>query len=433
MSTSTKIILFIMIVLAIAGGVYWYLFFYGPGNGEVVVPTSNNGTSGGFIPLNAPSGQNNQPTASTPEPSNNTETNATTTADSANQTPVPVLRLISSTPIGGYSASTTASSTVVRWIDRGRGNILEAKSDSNEITTLSNTILPRMYDSIWDKNLTAIIGSILPSNTDTPTTVYAKLNKQLATTTATSSENVTPFYLRGKNLPDNMLGYAVAPKGDKIFMLIKENNQSAGYIANFDGTSVTKIFTNPITQVKVEWPEDSTIAITTKASAGSSGYLYFINPKTGIWNKILGPITGLSTKVSHDGKRILASATGRDGGIITNIYNVGTTTPEDTTLRTLAEKCTWGKFYKELVYCATPSTPTSAVYPDDWYKGTITSYDKIWQLNAKNSDIRLVSSLINQADRTINAFNLNTDPKDDYLFFMNKDDLSFWSLDLNAH
>jgi L-threonylcarbamoyladenylate synthase len=84
-----------------------------------------------------------------------------------------------------------------------------------------------MYDSIWDKNLTAIIGSILPSNTDTPTTVYAKLNKQLATTTATSSENVTPFYLRGKNLPDNMLGYAVAPKGDKIFMLIKENNQIA--------------------------------------------------------------------------------------------------------------------------------------------------------------------------------------------------------------
>lgn len=431
MSTTTKFILLIMIVLAIAGGVYWYLFFYGPGNGEVIQPT-NNGTSGGFIPLNAPSGQG----LASPDSENNIPTNEIgvgSTTPSTVEATVPTLRLISDSPVGGYSASTTASTTIIRWVDRGRGNILETKSDSSEIITLSNTILPRIYDSVWDKNLTAIIGSMLPSNTDTPTTVYAKLNKQATTSVATSSENVTPYFLRGKNLPDNMLGYAVSPKGDKILMIIKENNQSVGYIANFDGTSVVKIFTNPITQLVVEWPEESTIAITTKASSKTNGYLYFINPKTGVWKKILGPILGLSTKVSHDATKILASASIRGGGIVTNIYTVGTTTPTDTTLRTLAEKCTWGKFYKELLYCATPSTPALPNYPDDWYRGTITSYDKIWQFNTKNSDIRLVSSLINQADRSINVFNLNTDPRDDYLLFMNKDDLSFWSLDLNAN
>lgn len=421
-----------MIILTIAGGVYWYLFFYGPGNGEVIPPT-NNGTSGGFIPLNAPDGQGLSSPNTTPDTQTGPDSTDPATPITTEQGSVPTLRLISSTPVGGFGASTTASTTIIRWIDRGRGNVMEATTDSTEILTLSNTLLPRIYDSIWDKNLTAIIGSILPSNTDISTTVYAKLNKQTATTTATSSENITPYFLRGKNLPDNMLGYAVSPKGDKIIMIIKENNQSVGYIANFDGTAVTKIFTNPITQLVVEWPEESTIAITTKASAKISGYLYFVNPKTGVWRKMLGPTFGLSTKVSHDAKRILTSATGRNGQVITNIYNVGTTTAVDTTLRTLAEKCTWGKFYKELVYCATPSVPTTAIYPDDWYKGIVTTYDKIWQLNASNSDIRLVSSLIAQSDKSINVFNMNTDPKDDYLLFMNKDDLSLWSLDLSTN
>lgn len=431
MSTTTKIILFVLILLGIAGGVYWYLFFYGPGSGTPIVQPTNNGISGGFIPLNPAGGDTNNPTG-TPSSDNPNTTTTTTTPSTVENSPLPALRLLSETPIGGYSASTTASSTIVRWIDRGRGNILEARSDTTEITTLSNTLIPRMYDSVWNQNLTALVGSVLQTNTDTVTTVYAKLNVQTATTTtASSTENITPYFLRGKNLPENMIGYAVNPKGDKIFMLIKENNQSAGYIGNFDGTAVTKIFVNALTQLKAEWPEENTIAITTKASASANGFLYFINPKTGIWKKVLGPIVGLGTKVSRDAKKILASQTGKTGEMNTYIYTVGTTTPAYTTLRTLAEKCTWGKFYKELVYCATPAVPTPATYPDDWYKGTITTYDKIWQLNTKDNDVRLVSSLINQADRSINVFNISTDPKDDFLLFMNKDDLSFWSLDLN--
>ena len=260
MSATSKIIIFVMIILGIAGGVYWYLFFYGPGNGEVINNPTNNGTTGGFIPLNAPNGQRNTGGNSNADTgtTNNTTTNATSTVE---QAPVPALRLLSESPIGGFGASTTASTTIIRWIDRGRGNIMEARSDTPDSVTLSNTILPRVYDSIWDKNLTSLVGSILPANTDTQTTVYARLNKQTATSTATSSENVTPFFLRGKNLPENMLGYAVSPKGDKIIMIIKENNQSVGYTANFDGTSVTKIFTNPITQLVVEWPEESTICL----------------------------------------------------------------------------------------------------------------------------------------------------------------------------
>ncbi len=424
----SKIIILIVLLLLIAGGVYWYMFFYGPGNGNPGTNSiPNNGSSGGFVPIGGPTGNPNSDQTQNQNNTINDNPNPATTTQSTN-TPRQTLRLLSKEPVGGYGASTTASSTIIRWIERGRGNVLETRGDTDEIITLSNTVLPRMYDSIWNKDLSSLIGTLLPANSDTPNVVFAKLNKQSTSTLATTT-NVTPYNLRGKNLPDNMLAYAISPKKDRLFMLIKENSQGVGYISKFDGTSVTKIFAQPLTQVVVEWPEENNIAITTKAGSSVSGYLYFINPKTGIWKKIIGPITGLATKVSKDAKYVLTSSTGKEQNIVTNIYKVGSTTPIETTLRISAEKCTWGNFYKELLYCATPSIPTNGTYPDDWYKGIISSNDKIWQYNIKSADVRLIANLLN-SNSLINAFNLNTDNKDDYLFFMNKDDLSLWSLDL---
>jgi hypothetical protein len=99
-------------------------------------------------------------------------------------------------------------------------------------------------------------------------------------------------------------------------------------------------------------------------------------------------------------------------------------------VNTLADKCVWGNFYKEIVYCAVPSQPIAALYPDDWYKGNVSFTDKIWQINASTEEIHLVSPIVDQSDRTIDAFNLGLDTRDDFLFFMNKKDLSLWSFDL---
>jgi hypothetical protein len=464
-SRSTTIITIVILLLIVAGGVYWYLFFYGKGNVVTPVVTGSR-PSNGFTPFStAPGTTGGGETTTNNTNDNQNQTTSGTTTNSG--TPIPSLRLLSNTPIGGYGASTTATTTIVRWVDRGRGNVFEAKGDTLEIATLSNTILPRMYSSVWNKNITAFIGSILTSNSDIPTTVYAQIRlqatptpiptpnpkqKTASSTVATSTNktasstdylistsenaaaisNLTPYELKGKNLPDNMIGYAVSPKGDKIFMMVKENKAGVGYIANFDGTSVVKILSTPLTQVNVEWPEETTIAITTKGTANLSGFLYFINTKTGAWKKVLGPTPGLSTKVSKDAKFVLASATNKNGSISTNIYKIGTTTPLDTTITTLADKCIWGNFYKEVVYCAVPSQIETAIYPDDWYKGLVSFTDKIWQVNVLTNEVHLVTTIVDQSDRIIDVFNLGLDPKDDFLFFMNKNDLSFWSFDLNA-
>lgn len=446
-----KIILILIALLIIAGAAYWY-FFMKAGTGGV---GGGIDTPGGFVPLDRPGGSfGGDP--GTVEPGQPGGSVSTTTLPGT-ALKIPTLRLLSDTPVGGYGASTTgkingpiaSSTTVVRWVDRGRGNIYEALGNTLDIATLSNTVVPKIYESLWNKNLTGFIAfgitedSDYDEGDDVLSGVYANLVKRVIprvatttsttspqTTSATTANTLTPYELKGKSLPENILTYAISPKKDKLFLLVNEGGSGAGYTMNFDGSSAVKIFTTPLTQVNVEWPTDTTLAITTKGAADSQGFLYFVDAKTGVWKKVLGPLPGLSTKTSTDAKRVFISAAGSANNIVSSIYNVTDGTGTDAVVRTLADKCVWGNFYKEMVYCAVPSQPIPGTYPDDWYIGTVSFVDKVWALNAATGEIKLISSIVDTSDRVVDVFNLGLDDRDDFLFFMNKNDLSLWSLDL---
>ncbi len=422
--STVKLIIFLVLIAAILGVGYWlYMLKTHP----AALPTSPTNGSGGFAPLSR-SGISGQTSSST---SNYKTTNNGGVAQQTN--PIPVLRLLSDTPVGGYGASTTASTTLVRWIDRGRGNIYEAKGNTLAIATLSNTLLPKVYNSIWNKAITAFIGPTIQGDSETPTYIYAELNNQAIAPAATSTRSIqtlTPFSLKGRSLPSNTIGYAVSPQKDKLFTLVQDTNGSVGYVSNFDGTKTAQIFTTPLTQFNVDWPSTNIITLINKGTADRASYLYFVDPKTGVWKKVIGPMNGLSAKVSVDGKKVFFSASGNNSDIVSGIYNVASSTMMDVVLRTLAEKCVWGNFYKDVVYCAVPFQNFPGTYPDDWYRGTVSTIDKVWQVNSVTGETKLVAPIIGQADRVIDMFNLGIDDKDNFLFFMNKNDLSLWSLDL---
>ena len=191
-------------------------------------------------------------------------------------------------------------------MDRGRGNIYEASYDSPVINTISNTVVPKIYESVWNRDLTAFIGSILQSDDSTWLAVYSRLVKQPTTT----DSQTTPFALKGEELPSNVVAYEISPKKDRVFTLTNDSGNGVGYVSNVDGSKLVKIFSTPLTQLNASWPSDNIIALTTKGSSSYSGYLYFVNPKTGAWTKVIGPVTGLSAVVSHDGKFVLWSGTG---------------------------------------------------------------------------------------------------------------------------
>lgn len=420
MKTKTPIIIIsLFILLALVAGAYWY-FFFNSDTGDELTDLNDPNPLSGFSPFDRQPIISRNPVA-TPAASGSPGAVPEATE---NIEDLPTLRLLSNTPVGGYGASTTATSTAIRWVDRGRGNVFESRQDETAIATLSNTILPRIYDSVWNKNLTAFIGSMMPEESDGPTVIFSELKKQ------STSSSTAPFALKGRNISDQVLAYAASPGGDKIFLMLDENGKGAGYVANFDGSRMARIFETPLTQVNVEWPEAQTISITTKGIASGDGFLYFVNPTTGTWNKVLGPVRGLSTKTSKDAKYVLASSADDRGNIITSIHSLATGKTEDATIRTLADKCAWGNFYKSLVYCGVPAQSVFGILPDDWYRGTVSFSDKIWAVDAKTGEVGLVSSLVDQSDRILDMFNLSLDAKDEFLFFMNKNDLSLWSFDL---
>jgi len=343
-------------------------------------------------------------------------------------TVIPILRKISEEPIGGYIASTTASSTIVRYIDRGTGHIYEAKDDTNIIEKLSNTTIPRVYESYWNNTADASIMRYMKEGTSVITNLYGEIN--LSSKTASTTDR-TPYETNGRIISSNIKELAISPKGDRVFTFNIEDGAGIGYISNMDGSKNMKIWDTPLTLMNVDWPEENTLIATTKATGASYGYSYFINAKTGVSNKILGGIVGLSTKASGDAENVLFSSGNNQNTISTFVYNKKDNNSKSIIFKTLAEKCVWSKISKNEIYCAVPSEFPTGMYPDDWYKGNVSLIDKIWHLNIDTGEVHLIADLFDLSKKFIDVVDMRLDPEENFLYFVNKNDLTLWSLDLN--
>jgi hypothetical protein len=441
MSKTTFTLIIIIVIIALVGGGYWF-YIKNTGiipnlNGNPVANTNSTGTGNIFSPL---AGNNvSRETTTGSNPSNTTGT--TSLQNQTNSSPVPTLRELSSTPVGGMSASTTGTTTVVRWIDRGTGYVYQVNSNSLAITELSNTTVPMIYQSFWNRNLNAFIFQSVDDTTNTVTTFYTVLSLS-PTSTSTNLSTNTSYQLRGEPLPSNITEIALNPEHTSVFTLalsgnsaendnLATDNSGIGYISQFDGSKKTEIFSTPLTQVNVEWPADNTITLTTKGFSDTPGFLYFVSPKTGVFTNILANVNGLDTLTNHDASLVLYSASGGTNGLITSVYDVKAGTTQTLAFNTLPEKCLWSSINKDDLICAVPSRIPSASYPESWYQGTISFSDSIWEINITTGEVHELADLAKLSGKQIDAENLTLDPKENFLYFINKRDLTLWSLGLD--
>ena len=99
--------------------------------------------------------------------------------------------------------------------------------------------------------------------------------------------------------------------------------------------------------------------------------------------------------------------------------------------KTLSDKCAWSKIKKDELFCGVPTEIPDAIYPDDWYKGSISFIDQIWHVNATTGEVHLLANLTQLSNKAIDVIDLALDPKENTLYFINKEDLNLWALDLN--
>lgn len=404
--TATIITVLLLIVLIFVGLWYWLFFEKGTQNIPTpVAPVSSNG----FTPLN-PSTPSQGQSTNTPT---TTPTQNTSTSTAANSPEQKKVRKIYQNPVAsGLYASSTASSSLVYFADRGNGHTYVADINIAQPEKISNTTILRVYESYWDKNAKNIILRYIREGSNAITTISSPISSEI----------------KAKSLSANILTMSISPKGDRVFTLEKTSDGSVGYISKIDSSVKTEIFGSPLSGWIVSWPEENTITLTTNASNKSPGYLYFLNVSNKAVTKILGPIYGLTTNTSRDAKKVFYSQY-VNGQTETKVYGVAEKSTQDTYLVTLPEKCIWSNLKKTSLYCAVPTQPVQNL-PDAWYKGTITATDQIWHLDTVSNTVNKVANLLEEAGSSIDAFGLTLDQKELGLFFINKTDLSLWAIDL---
>jgi len=142
-------------------------------------------------------------------------------------------------------------------------------------------------------------------------------------------------------------------------------------------------------------------------------------------------LSGLSILPNPTAQLILYSDLSSSGNLVTSLYNTKTTSSQDLPFVTLADKCVWSKLNPVNLFCAVPTSAPNGGYPDAWYKGTASTIDKMIEVDTDTGSVHNVSNLSQDAKTSIDAEWLALDPSERFLYFVNKKDLSLWSVDLN--
>ncbi|TAL48818.1 hypothetical protein EPN83_03445 [Patescibacteria group bacterium] len=394
----------ILIFLILLGG-GWY-FFFSKGNPEEK-------TGGSTSPFGTPpSGSQANVPVSVPSGGGEATQLQTQTFGA--------LRKISDVPVSGAGIFSAAGITFVRFIEAATGHVYESQPETGSVKKISNTTIPKIANVLWGPSGSLFLAQL--EKDEGIETFAATLTE--ATTSTTTSQEVGG--LRVKFLPVNISALALSPKGNQLFYVAKDSNGSRGYLGTAEGDKPALIWQSPLSEWTALWPKDDTIALTSKSSVLAPGYLFFLNPKTKNFSRVLRS-EGAFTSLTHLGGEWTIFSEGRQDLILLNLFNrkEGTT---QVSPATFPEKCVWSKLSVLILYCGVPRAALRGELPDQWYQGIVSFSDDIWKFNLETGETELVANLKDLSGGDIDIIDPQLSPREDLLLFRNKNDLTLWTL-----
>lgn len=428
MSRKLKIIITIIITLVLISLV-GFLFFY----------KNNNGETGTDIIKNAlPFGGGADETSNFIPTPINTETDGSLNEGSASS--LPKIFQLHKTAIAGafpfvVKTNKGEEKTLIRYLERGVGHIFETNMDTMEETRISNVTRLKIYEAVWgNSGKNVIIRYLDDTDGETIRSFLIKLTG-VTPTEKIPGEGETPVQpqnteTEGVFLPEKIKNVALSSDSMNIFYLIDTGSTAFGTKYNLETGDTSRIFNSPFTEWLPQWPNENIIAFTTKASEKFPGYLYFLNLKTGDFEKILGGIQGLTTLTNPTGDKVLYSEN-IENKLVLNLYTIKNKTKQEIPFVTLPEKCVWGNVKTDTIYCAVPTVIPVGSYPDGWYQGLMSFSDEIWEIDTDTLTPKLVVTPMSEAREEMDVINPILDPSGKYFFFTNKKDLSLWGVRLS--
>lgn len=330
----------------------------------------------------------------------------------------PVLRKITTTPVSGGLIFEKENKSFVRYIERAKGNAYETEATNIKPARLSNQTLPKVYDTFWKNNGQNVILRFLNDEEKIQT-----FNSIISPKTGGEGE------LIGEFMTLDIKDISISPSTNQIFYLLNNDFGVSGIVSSFEGKNKLQIFDSPLKEWLSQFPKEDTVALTSKAGSKNEGVLMFVDTKTGNSYSPLSKIMGLTTSVSPDLASIIYSES-IDRSFQTKIFKDSEKRWAFFPIKTLPEKCVWSNNNKNIVYCAGPEGVSPAEYPDDWYMGIVSFRDEIWKIDVSKNTTEFVMNLGDNAKEDIDVMNIKLNKKENFLLFMNKNDLTLWSLQI---
>lgn len=406
---NAKIIITLVIFVLMLFGFIYYYFFLRDVTPEIAPGTDE--TTGLF-----PSGQGTT-TGSTGTPGGTEETENVL---------VPKYRKISQKPISGAVVTTIKDDkkgNVIRYMDKATGHIYETWTKSTEQERISNTTIPKVYETFWNVSGDSFVARYLDGETDNIISFYSKLNKK------EKSEDLKSdiYTLDGSFLQKNISDLSMSGGGNSLLYVLKRTDGSSIIKSSFDGKGGVEILNSPLKEWLVEW-FGSGYLLKTKPTYKTGGFVYQLN-NSGNITKLLSNINGLTTLGRNDGGSVLYSGS-TDNSF--NLFSMEISTRKVTKMnkKTLPDKCVWSKKNKTTIYCAVPKSIPFGKYPDEWYQGIISFNDMIWIIDTNINLGSIIADPEMYSEPSVDGINLMLSENEDYLIFTNKKDYSLWGIDL---
>lgn len=350
----------------------------------------------------------------------------------------PIIRQLSSEPVSGYTISTrefefidiSATTTeervvteerfVFRFMERATGHIYEAREDKMIMLRLSNETIPKVTKTNFLEGGRSMLYEQLGPGGENINSYFAKFERT-STSTDDFALNSEPYSIISSN-------FTSSPKQNLFAYTIKDNDGSSVFIDNVEQNLQREIYSSPIKEWLLDWETPDKISLKTKPSSGEPGYMFLLDTNSGLTQKILNRIVGMVAKLSPSGERVLYSA--NDGNKI-SMFSKNIETGEISTvyIATLPEKCVFKNEDESIVYCGAQTRIPSGTYPDDWYKGKVSFIDHLWEINTSNNLIRNINTF-NDYEVPFDMIDLKLTPDNRFLVFINRNDLTLWSIDL---
>ncbi len=384
----------ILVFSLLLGGSWWYITNQNTENtnSDVLSPIKN------YFPTLF---ENTIKTTNTLNPldqlSNNTE-----------EIEVDLVREISNINVLDFTIKDTLDGPEVWFVAKENGHIYRKNLiDKKEVIRVANqtTYQPQAAWFITTNDLVKVIISSL-----TNSTIF---DINLSTSTAPIITNSTdrPFII--SQLSNNKT---------KVLYGQKTGEGLLFYNADINLNSKNLLYRTSYRSWVIDQANQNTITFTTKASNVLNGFLYTLNIENKQFTRELGPIRGLTTKISPSGEYIIFS---NSQGVL-NIYNLITKSSEILPIKTLTDKCVWTRD-STTVYCGVPKTIKAAGgYPDIWYKGIGDNDDNLWVIDRQT----LKASPVVEFDQGVDISNIQISSQEDTIIFKNKKNDRLWLVGL---